>query len=497
MLHQLVKDVFYSARGLWRERAFALTTIGTLTVALALVTVVFAIFNAYVLRPYAVRDPYSLYEIRWSARQGAGGTGGRTFRWNDYQELRGRSDLFDDVMGERNRSVASDGRPLLTAFVTGNYFEMLGGRVLAGRALAAFDVRTPGADPVAVLSHKAWTRLYDGDPTVVGRTIRLNDQIFTIVGVMEEEFLGLNDTPPDLWVPVTMHPAVMKQDLFGAKQPRELALVVRLRPGVTADQVASALSPAMERLAERQGTVRAEVLPQATPAPLTAGLVARLSPVLAAFVLVLVAACANVSNVMLARANARHREIGIRLALGAGRWRVVRQLWIEGLILSAVAGLTALGVATLVLRAGLAIFFLTLPPSFAAVARVLPLDVDHRVFLFTLAVAATATIVFALIPALQGTRLTLTSALRGELSSGVRASRLRNVLVVSQVAVSLVLIIVATTLVRNGSVLKHTDIGFDTHTMVSIRPNGQSTTLNVLQRAYDALAATRSPGRSP
>src|SRR5262245_37685686 len=105
MLNQIVKDVVYSGRGLIRERSFTVTTVATLTVALTLVTVVFAVFNAYVLRPYAVRDPYSLYEVRWSARQGTSGSAGRTFRWSDYEELRARKDLFDDVIGERNRSV--------------------------------------------------------------------------------------------------------------------------------------------------------------------------------------------------------------------------------------------------------------------------------------------------------------------------------------------------------------------------------------------------------
>lgn len=487
MLNQILKDVSYSLRGLARERAFAVTTVATLTVALTLVTVVFAVFNAYVLRPYAVRDPYSLYEIRWSARNEGGGSAGRTFRWRDYQELRQRHDLFDDVIGERNRTVPSDGSPLLVAFVTGNYFSGLGARVLAGRGLQEFDARLPGADSVAVLSYKAWTRLFKSDPAVVGRTIRLNDQVFTIVGVAQEEFLGLNDTPPDMWVPVTMHGTVMKQDLFGAKQPRELAVIVRLRYGITAGQASSALAGDIGRLADRQGIVRAEVEPQATPAPLTAGLIARLSPVFAAFVLVLVAACANVSNVMLARANARHREIGIRLALGAGRWRVVRQLLVEGILIAAAAGVSALAVASLVLRGGLSIFFMTLPTSFASVARVLPLDLDHRVFAFTLIVAALTTIVFALLPALQGTRLNLITAMRGELTSGVQASRLRNLLVISQVAVSLVLIIVAATLVRNGGVLKNTDIGFDTHPLTSIRSAGTSSTPNLISQAYDTF----------
>src|SRR5262245_5248053 len=201
MLNQLVKDLLYSARGLVRERAFALTTAATLTVALALATVVFAIFNAYVLRPYAVRDPYSLYELRWSARNAGGGSAGRTFRWSDYQELRDRKDLFDDVIGERNRTVPSDGSPVLVAFVTGNYFQALGARMLNGRGLAEFDARSPGGDPVAVLSYRAWTRLYGSDPAAVGRTIRLNDQTFTIVGIAQEEVLGLNDSAPDSWAP--------------------------------------------------------------------------------------------------------------------------------------------------------------------------------------------------------------------------------------------------------------------------------------------------------
>ena len=490
MRNPLIKDLIYSARGLARERSFTLTTVATLTVGLALVTVVFAVFNAYVLRPYAVRDPYSLFEIRWSARQGSAGSAGRTFRWIDYQEMRKRKDLFEEVIGERNQSVSSEPRPLLVAFVTGNYFQVLGGRVLTGRALADFDARLDGADPLAVLSHNAWTRRYDRDPAIIGRTIRLNDQLVTIVGVMQEEFLGLNDTPPDAWVPVTMYPSVMKQDLFGAKPPRELAIIARLRSDVTAEQVTSALSPDMARLSERQGTVRAEVLPQATPAPLTAGLVARLSPVFAAFALVLIAACANVSNVMLARANTRQREIGIRLALGAGRWRVVRQLLTEGLLIAALSGVAAVGLASLVLRAGLAIFFMSLPPSFAAIARVLPLDIDHRVFLFTLIVAGLATIIFALLPALHGTRLTLTSALRGELSSGVRGSRLRNALVISQVAVSLVLIIVAATVVRNGSAVRDVDVGFDTKTLVSITPRGATAKADAFTRAYEALASS-------
>ena len=488
-IQHLSRDIRYAARGLWRDRTFTLTTVSTLTVAIALVAVVFTIFNAYVLRPYAVRDPYSLYEVRWKSRPlGSAPTrwaqSGRTFRWSDYQELQRHRDVFDAVIAERNRSVMSDGTPLLAAFVSGNYFETLGGRVQLGRSLAGFDAQLPGAGSVIVLSDQAWTRVFDRDPTVIGRAVRLNGQTLTVVGVMAEEFVGLNDTPPDLWVPVTMHGAVIKQDLFGATEPRELAVIARLRHDRTPEQAAAALAAVMPALTDRPASV-AELLPQATPAPLTLELIGVLSPVFAAFAVVLLAACANVSNVMLARATARRTEIAMRLSLGASRGRVVAQLLTEGLLIAAMAGVVALGLASLVIRTGLQIFFLTLPPSAAAVARVVPLDFDYRVFAFTLVTSGLTTIMFALVPALQATRGTLTGALRGE-TAGLRASTLRNVLVVGQVTASLVLIVLATTLVRNAVALKNTDVGFDTSALFSIRQRAAGAGL--ITKAHDALA---------
>ena len=448
------------------------TTVTTLAVALALVTVVFAIFNAYVLRPYAVRDPYSLHEIRWRSQNASG----RLFRWSDYEELQNKQALFDGVIAERNRAVSLDGRPALAAFVSGNYFETLGARILLGRQLASFDASAPGGAPVAVISHRAWTTLLDSNPAAIGREIRLNDRVLTIVGITHEEFAGLNDAPPDLWVPITMHGEVIKQDLFGANQPREVAIIGRLRAGVTAEQAEAALTPLMPQMVERSDSARAEVLPQATPNPLSLELLAVLSPVFAAFVLVLVAASANVTNVMLARANMRQREIGIRLSIGASRGRVVRQLLTEGLVVSALAGMVGLALASLVIRTGLAVFFLALP-SAAALTRVVPLDFDYRVFLFTFVVAAATTVLFALLPALHATRVTLTGALRGELGGAVRGSTLRSFLVASQVTVSLVLLVGAATLMRNGSAIGSTDLGLQTAGIFSIQQDARGENL--------------------
>jgi predicted permease len=475
------KDVRYAFRGLRRDRTFTFTTVATLSVALALVTVVFTVFNAYVLRPYAVRDPYSLHEIRWRSQQ----AGGRAFRWQDYEELRGRTDLFESVFAERQRYVASDAHRLVAAFVSGNFFESLGGRIELGRTLASFDAPAPGGNPVAVLSYQGWTRLFDRNPAALGQEVRLNGEPVVVVGIMREEFSGVNDTPPDVWVPMTLHAGIMKQDLFGANQPREIAIIARLRSGITAAQTEAALTSFMGRVVERTDEVKAQVLLQATPAPVTLELLAILSPVFGAFLLVLVAACANVSNIMLARATARHREIGVRLSIGATRGRVVAQLLTEGLLLSLMAGACGLALAALLLRVGLNVFFVALPPTAAALIRVLPLAFDVRVFTFALIAAAVTTVMFALLPALQATRLTLTHALRGELSAGVRSSRLRGFLVSGQVAVSLVLLIGAATLVRNSTLAAQTDLGFDQRGVISVNQRAQGSGL--IAQAVTAL----------
>ena len=255
---------------------------------------------------------------------------------------------------------------------------------------------------------------------------------------------------------------------------------------MTAAHVQDALTPLMARISER-ADVRAEARLQATPNPLSFQLVATLSPVFAAFVLVLVAACANVSNVMLARANARHREIAMRLSLGASRGRLIRQLLTEGLLIAALAGLAALALASVTLRAGMALFFATLPPSISALVRVVPLDFDRRVFLFALLVAAGATLLFALAPALRATRLSLTHALRGQPSATTRAATLRNGLVASQVAVSLVLLVGAVTLARNGVTVGATDLGLTTAGVISVNQRGQEGSF--IRSAAEALAA--------
>ncbi len=468
-LEHVLQDLRYGARGLRKSPAFVMTTVLTLAVGLSLLTVVFTIFNAYVLRPFAVRDPGSLHRIVWRAHE----AGGASFRWRDYEALRARGDLFDAAVAEDTRYTTSDGRTLAADFVSDNYFEVLGPRVLLGRALGRVDARAP----VAVLSQQTWETLFASDPAVLGRSLDLDGRPFVIVGVIHGEFTGLDDTPRDLWVPLSTYAELVRPEIMsgGAGQPRHLEVTVRLREDVSAAQAEGALTAVISTMiddtVDRRG-LRAEVRPQATPNELSLELLAVLAPVFAAFGLVLVTACANVSNVMLSRAIARRREIAVRLSLGATRGRVVRQLMTEGLLIAVLAGAVGLALAAWLLRIGTVMLFSTLPPAYAALLRVAPLRFDHRVFLFALVVSSVTTLAFALVPALRASRLRLTDALHGERTGTAGGTRLRSVLVVGQVAVSLILVVAALTLARNGASLNGIDLGFQTRGVLSVNVRG-------------------------
>jgi putative ABC transport system permease protein len=477
-LEQLGQDLRYGWRGMRHSPAFVATTVLTLAVGLALVTVAFTIFNAYVLRPFAIRDPGSLHQIGWRSRD----SGGRHFRWRDYEDLQRRTDLFSAVIGERTRVASSSDRSIMIAVVSLNYFEALGPAMALGRGLGSADAGGDG-NP-AVLSDQAWSRLFDRDPSALGRAIDLNGRAFTIVGVVGPSFTGLGDMPRDVFVPVS--PAWDPPHGGAGDRLRETEITARLQRGVTATQAERALTALMSEATGVCAGLRAEVRPQSSPNVLSAEMLVVLSPVFAAFVLVLITACANVSNVMLARAIARSREMAVRLSIGASRGRVVRQLVTEGLLIALVAGCAGLALAAWGLRLATTAFFSTLPASVAPLVRLAPMTYDYRVFLFALAVSAAATVLFALLPAVQASRISLTGALRGQDASR-RGSRLRSALVAGQVAVAIVLVILAVTLANNGAALGASDLGFDTNGVLSVNVRGEQDEL--ARPLAEALAA--------
>jgi predicted permease len=501
---QFAHDLRYAVRGLTHSRAFVASTVFTLGAGMGLVLVVFAIFNAYVLRPFAVHDPYSLHVVGWRAQE----AGGSTFRWRDYEDLRGRTDLFDGAIAEARRTVTSRGWQMSAGFVSGNYFDSLGARVALGRGLVDTDARTPDSEPVVVLTDASWSRLFDRDPAVIGRELDINGVRLAVVGVMAPEFTGMDEAPRDAWIPITMSRAVLGENPFDPGE-RRVQVTVRLRHDVTKAraQAAVPLEPFETRVPGRLDPVRAELTPRATPVRLTWSGLALLAPVFVAFGLVLAAASANASNVMLARASARHREIGIRLSLGASRGRLVRQLVTEGLLVAVLAGAAGLALAAMLRQLGTVVMVAMLPPTVAGRVRIIPLDFDLRVVLFTCLLVGGVTVLFALLPALQATRVTLTDALRGQLTGAIRGSTMRSLLITGQVAVSLVLLIVATTILRNGATIHGLDLGMETAGVISVRENRGNKSL--FRSSYDTLAghaglgavavASRSPlfGEAP
>jgi predicted permease len=481
---QFVQDLRYAWRTLRASPAFAVTAVATLAVGLSLITVAFTVFNAYVLRPFPVAGANRLYRIAWRAPQAAG----HFMPWAKFDELRGRTDLFDAVVAQDMHFASSDGRTLVASYVSSDYFSALRPRMRLGRALAPADA----GQPAAVLGEQAWSRLFDADPNVLDRVIDLDGRQITVVGVARGEFGGLDDFPRDIWLAA------------GPAEQRPIEVVARLRSGMTQAQAEAQLAAFAARLAPAAiaaREVRAVLVPNATANPLSVGLVAMLSPVFAAFTLVLLAACFNVSSVMLSRAIARHREIAVRLSIGASSARIVRQLLTEGLLIAALAGGTALTLAVWLVRGGTVLLFNTLPPLLASLLRVAPMPFDARVFAFAFAIAAAATLGFALLPALQASRQPLTDALRGARGGRAPASRLRHALVVAQVAVSIILITTALLLARNFVALAATNLGYSTANVYSINVrDGKDQLIPPLARALAVdprIAAVAVTGGNP
>ena len=420
--------------------SFVLTTTLTLAVAIGLLTTAFAVVNGF-LRPYAIRDPGGLYQVSWRARE----SGSPLFRWSDYDEFRKRADLFSAVVGEDAHMVSSSGQPVLAAVVSLDYFDALGPAMRLGRGLAPIDA---GAN-AAVLSDPAWRRIFDRDPAILDRDIELNGRMYRIVGVLGPEFSGLVDQPRDVFVP---RPAgVSAGDGTPDTPPPGTMIVARLAAGVTRPQAEGALAGFMRARFDREQDVAAVVEPHPGPNELTLQVIAILTPVFVPFVLVLVTACANVSNVMLARAIRRQREIAVRLSIGASRARVVTQLLTEGACLAAIAGAAGLALSAWGLRLVPELLVNTLPASLGADPPVAPARLRRPGVRVRGRASTMATMLFALAPALQASRIRPVDSLRGQRHGSPRGVRLRHTLVVAQVASALVLVVSAITLAHNGA----------------------------------------------
>jgi predicted permease len=473
-----LQDLKYGARMLLKSPGFTAVAALSLAIGIGANTTIFTLINALLLSPIPVADPGSLVGLFTTDERNQQGF--NRFNGNskpNFESYRDGSTTFTGMAayGGIGLSLASGGEPeqIGGEIVSGSYFDLLGVKAALGRTFLPDEDRTPGTHPVVVLSHGLWTRRFGSDPAIINRPITLNGQGFTVVGVAPPGFRGINVLGgPELWVPFMMHPQVLSGfflENFNDRRALLFNVFGRLKPGVSIDQAQAELTTIGGRLArefpnENQGR-NAALLPlsQAMLNPNIRQVFVLAGGLLMTVVgLVLLIACANVANLLLARASARRREIAIRLALGAGRGRLIRQLLTESVLLSLCGGAAGL----LIAYWGRDLLLAVRPQQFLPAAVDLPLDA--RVLGFTFGVSILTGLLFGLAPALQASRSDLATELkdRSAQPSGAGRFNLRGALVVAQVALSLVALIGAGLFLRSLRNTQRIDPGFETRNVV-------------------------------
>jgi predicted permease len=469
-LDSLWRDVRYAIRTLRKSPVFTAVAVITLALGIGANTAIFSVIDAVMLRPLPVDRPEELISLA-TVYPGDAET---VFSYTAYREFAVEGAAVADAIAAssvRRDALVIDGppEPVDYKWVSGNYFTILRVHAEAGRTLLPSDDERLQGQPVAVISDAYWTRRFGRDPSVVGRSFRLKATPFTIVGVAPAGFFGETaGEAPDIWMPLTTQPGA-PSFLWTGHSTTWLGILARMRPGVTVAEARVSLERAYDRVRDEvaRGTDSAEFRKSVlesrlavTPARggssrLRGPLSAPLLILMAIVGLVLVIACANVANLMLARAASRRRETAVCLAIGATRLRVVRHGLAEALLLAALGGAAGL----LLARWGSSVLV-------ALVSGALPISIDvrpdARVLAFTMLVSCATAIVFGLLPALRAARVDPLPVLK--VSAGVGGAgriRLRRTLVVTQIAVSLVLLVTAGLFVRSLLNLKDIDMGFD------------------------------------
>ncbi|HEY1303272.1 MAG TPA: ABC transporter permease [Vicinamibacterales bacterium] len=434
------QDVSYTVRSLTRQPAFTLTALVVLGVAIGFNASLFTVFAGLAFRPMAgLIDPDRVVIVSSVNPPRIGGTSGLSFP--EYAFLAAQSKTFAGLAAAHPMSVRLEtggtGRSTTSYFVTANYFDVLGVRMAHGRGFLPGEDGRGSVQTVAILSDALWRTRFGSDPAVVGRDTRINGIAFTIVGVAPPAFVGPAGAAQRIWLPISAMPLVRPNDGFAAgilDRPQDCCVTVtgRLARDVTDDEARAEVDVLGRRFrASMNLPGRPLVLggTQFLTGRRAAGTaLAILGALFLGVVLVLLIACANVGNLLLARAAARLGEIGVRLSLGADRARIVRQLLTEGFVLALVAGLVGMLMA------------IWLPPIalrlLSGEARPFDIDVDRWVFLYVLMLAAISCIAFALAPALHATRLDIAAALKDDARLLKSRFPLRSALLAVQVAVS-------------------------------------------------------------
>src|SRR5690349_17874943 len=462
MMDQLLTDIRYGVRSLLKRPAFTAIALLTLALGIGVNSAIFSAVDSILLRPLPLKDPERLVSV-WEQTPRDGIQQNEAAPANFF-DLQNQNQSFEQIgaFGPDDVNLTGDGEPerLDGQVVTANVFSILGVAPALGRTFAPTEDQL-GQEHVVVLSDALWRRRFNGDPSIINRAITLNGESFTVVGVMPRGFF-FPEREIELWTPWAMEP-----EQKAGRGDHYLRLVARLKQGTTIERANADLASIAQRLSAEYPRTNdglgfvAHSLHQDYVGDLRLPILI----LFAAVGLVLLIACANVANLLLAQATTRRKEIAIRIALGARRWTIVRQLLIESLLLAAGGGL----LGTLGAFWGVEALAKFLPESLSKLQNV---SIDARVFLFTLGVSVLTAIVFGGVPALLASRTkpgaTLSDVARDS-AGGASGRHVRRVLVVSEVALAVVLLVSAGLLIRSFQLLRNVDTGFRTENALTMR----------------------------
>ena len=462
------QDIRYGLRMLRKNPGFTAVAVISLCLGIGANTAIFTLVNAALLRPLPVEKPDELALVLTGRAEGMN----YNFSYPLYTDFRDQNNAFDGLIAHSAISVSfSDGRlteRVRGEIVTGNYFSVLGVKPAYGRTFTPEEDRTLNERPVVVLSYGLWRRRFGAEPALVGQTVNINNQSFTVVGIAPSGFTGMNmGEVADLWVPMMMQPQVASwlRDI-NSRGGSWLYLMGRLKPGVSLEQANANVDSLFQQLKTvnpRPDDLRVVLRPgRQGHSDLPENLSGPLALLMGAVGLILLIACANIANLLLTRGSARRKEVAVRLALGASRGRLVRQLLTESVLLAVIGGVAGLFLAFLTNDALLAYI-----PSESAATIELDISPDGRVLAFTLLLSVITGALCGLAPALQASKPDVVPALKDEttmIGRGYRRFGLRNALVVSQIAMSLILLIGAGLFLRSLQKLRGQDLGFTANT---------------------------------
>src|SRR5690349_18869844 len=505
----MITDIRYALRMLTKNPAFAGVVVLTLALGIGANAAIFSLLDQVLLQSLPVANPEQLMVL--SAYEVKEPEVDYSFSYPTYQDLRDRNSVFSGVVArggtQMNVSYGDQTERVSGELVSGNFFGVLGVRPWAGRLFTQDDDRTPGAHPVVVLSYRFWESRFNKDPNLIGKTILINEHPVTVLGVTPPGFYGVDlTTNPDVRVPLMMTPVFnpLPPTRLQSRRHQWLSVMARRKADVSPEQAQASLSLTYQQIRQSEAELlsasgtkfnRERFLSQRIAAipgdqgfrHLQVELRTSLLLLFGATCAVLLILCANLANLMMARATVRAQEIAVRLALGSGRWRLLRQWLTEGVVLSVIGGVVGIFIA-LWIKAGLIAF---IPPDYRQNLRA---SSDWRLYAFILGVSVLLGIAFSLVPAIQAARQAFAPGLRFEsrsFTAGSKLLSLRSGLILVQVALSLPLLVSAALLLRTLQNLRALDTGFSKENVLlaSINPSLNGYSKERTAAFYDELMA--------